>query len=283
MPELPEVEVVRRGLEKNVTGRRVCGVRVLRDRPVRWDGPQAFRDAMLGRTLLAPRRRGKYLWFPFDDGDAMLAHLGMSGQFRIDDPGSELAPNTRVIFDLDDGRQLRFVDQRMFGGLQFSAGGAELPQQISHIALDPFDEEFDIEATVAKIRAKRSTIKRAILDQGVISGIGNIYADESLWRARTHYDFPTQRLTAARARRVLETAKDVMADSLLQGGTSFDELYVDINGSSGYFSRSLNVYGQEGKACTRCGTKIRRDAFMNRSSYLCPKCQRLPKPLAGKD
>ena len=281
MPELPEVEVVRRGLEKNVTGRMVCDVTVLRERPVRWDGPDAFKAGVVGRTFAAPRRRGKYLWFPFSDGDAMLAHLGMSGQFRIDAPGADLAPNTRVLFDLDDGRQLRFVDQRMFGGLQLAPQGAKLPVQVSHIALDPFDEYFNIEQTIERIRAKRSTIKRAILDQSVISGIGNIYADECLWRAKTHYDHPTQRLTAARARRVLVAAKEVMTESLAQGGTSFDELYVDVNGSSGYFSRSLNVYGQEGKPCARCGTQIRRDSFMNRSSYLCPKCQRFPRPIHG--
>ncbi len=281
MPELPEVEVIRRGLEPVLTGRKIVNVQVLHPRPVRWDGPQAFVKLLAGRTFSTPKRRGKYLWFPLDDTDALVAHLGMSGQFRINEPGDPLARNTRVIFSLDNGCEVRFVDQRMFGGLQYSAGGAYLPSQITHIGRDLFDPDFDMAATVDKLRARRSTVKRSILDQKIVSGIGNIYADEALWQAKTHYDYPSNRLSLKRAKAVLTSAKDVMLQALSQGGTSFDALYVNVNGSSGYFGRSLNVYGRTGQPCPRCGTKIRRDVFMNRGSFFCPRCQRLPKSNRG--
>lgn len=276
MPELPEVEVVRAGLAPIVTGRRISRVQVLHPRPVRYHpaGAEGFAAELPGRVVATPRRRGKYLWLPFEDGDALLVHLGMSGQFRVDAPDAPLLPNTRVLFDFDDGGlQLRFVDQRMFGGLQLSPDGAELPSQITHIARDPFDPEFDVEATARRLKAKRSTVKRALLDQGLVSGIGNIYADESLWRVRMHYDQPTATIGQHRAETLLETAGEVMREALAQGGTSFDALYVNVNGSSGYFSRSLNAYGREGQPCDRCGTLIRREPFMNRSSFFCPKCQ----------
>lgn len=280
MPELPEVETVRRGLADQIAGRRIEQVDVLHPRPVRYHeaGPEAFAAELAGKQFAEPKRRGKYLWLPFEDGDALLVHLGMSGQFRIDVPDAPLLRNTRTLFDLDDGRQLRFVDQRMFGGLQLSPGGAQLPPQIAHIALDPFDAAFDLEAVARRMQAKRSTIKRALLDQRLVSGIGNIYADEALWEARTHYDHPTDQLSTKRARAVLRAAQDVMSRSLAQGGTSFDALYVNVNGESGYFSRSLNAYGQAGRPCARCGTHMVREQFMNRSSTRCPKCQRLPRP-----
>ena len=235
---------------------------------------------MIGRTFAEPRRRGKYLWLPFTDGDAILAHLGMSGQFRLDPAAAPLAANTRVLISFADGEPgLRFVDQRMFGGLSLSTGGAELPAEVAHIGRDPFDPEFDLAAAVARLRAKRTGIKRALLDQQLISGIGNIYADEALWAARMHYAQPTQALTRARATEVVTAAATVMRGALGQGGTSFDALYVNVNGSSGYFDRSLAAYGREGEPCPRCGTPIRREPFMNRSSYRCPRCQRTPRRL----
>ncbi len=280
MPELPEVEVVRRGLRPHLVGRRIVAVEILHPRPVRRHlaGPEDFAATLIGREFAEPRRRGKYLWLPFVDGDALLVHLGMSGQFRTADPGLPDARHTRVRFTFGDGgHEVRFVDQRMFGGLSLSVGGAELPSEIAHIALDPFDPEFDIDGIARRIRTKRSGIKRLLLDQTVVSGIGNIYADEALWRSRLHYGKPGDTLTRASAVGVLSAAREVMQDALSEGGTSFDALYVNVNGESGYFDRSLNAYGQEGLPCPRCGTPIRREAFMNRSSYRCPRCQRAPR------
>jgi formamidopyrimidine-DNA glycosylase len=282
VPELPEVEVVRRGLASGITGRQIARVRVLHPRPVRrhLTGPADFELQTTERTFAEPRRRGKYLWLPFTDGDAILAHLGMSGQFRLADADAPLVPNTRIIFAFADGEPgLRFIDQRMFGGLSLSPGGAELPTEIAHIARDPFDPEFDLVDAVARLRRRKTVIKRALLDQQLVSGIGNIYADEALWAARMHYARPTSTLTRAQAAAVMTAAATVMANALTDGGTSFDALYVDINGSSGYFDRALAVYGREGQPCPRCGTPIRREPFMNRSSYRCPRCQRAPRGL----
>lgn len=279
MPELPEVEVIRRGLAPIVTGRTLLRVQVLHPRPVRYHptGAEGFASDLAGRTMAEPRRRGKYLWIPFEDGDALLVHLGMSGQFRVDDPDAPPLANTRVLFDLaGHGPQLRFVDQRMFGGLQLAQGGAELPDQIAHIARDPFDPQFDLEVVARRLRATRSGVKRALLNQNLVSGIGNIYADEALWRNRIHYDRPASSLGQRGAVELLRTAREVMSEALAQGGTSFDALYVNVNGTSGYFGRSLAAYGREGQPCERCATLIVREPFMNRSSYRCPRCQRRP-------
>jgi len=293
MPELPEVEVVRAGLERHVVGARLGAVEVLHPRPVRRDprGPSGFVTALTGRRVEAARRRGKYFWLPLDNGDALLGHLGMSGQMLVQPAGAEDERHLRVRFLLDPagrgGRaatvtrplELRFVDQRMFGGLMVSAGGAELPPEIAHIARDPIDPEFDDDAFVARVRRRTAGIKRLLLDQGLISGVGNIYADEALWRARLHGDRPGDRLRRGQVIELLGHVRGVLHEALAQGGTSFDALYVNVNGESGYFDRSLAAYGQEGEPCGRCGTPIRRIAFMNRSSYFCPRCQ--PRPRAA--
>jgi len=275
MPELPEVEVVRAGLDGFLPGRTVLGVRVLHPRSVRRHpgGSAAFEATVNGRTFGNPRRRGKYLWLPFTDGDALIAHLGMSGQFLV--AGARTA-HTRVEFDLTDG-VLRFADQRTFGGLWLSPGGAAGPAEIAHIAPDVF--EADLPALARRIHTMPRGIKRVLLDQGVVSGIGNIYADEALWRARTHYAANAAALPLQRILAVLTAARDVMTESLAQGGTSFDALYVHTDGEAGYFERSLAVYGRAGQPCQRCGRPIVREPFMGRSSFRCPRCQRLP---AGK-
>ncbi len=282
MPELPEVEVVRAGLERHVTGATIAAVEVLHDRPVRRHptGASGFAAALTGRRIEGARRRGKYLWLPLDDGNAILGHLGMSGQMLVQPVAAPAERHLRVRFALtgtEHGRELRFVDQRMFGGLSVSLGGADLPPEIAHIARDPLDPEFDDDAFVARLRKRTSGVKRLLLDQGLISGVGNIYADESLWRARLHGERPGNRLTRAQAVELLGHARDVMNAALAQGGTSFDALYVNVNGESGYFDRSLHAYGREDEPCDRCGTAIRRVAFMNRSSYYCPRCQTAPR------
>ncbi|MET9316499.1 bifunctional DNA-formamidopyrimidine glycosylase/DNA-(apurinic or apyrimidinic site) lyase [Kribbella sp. NPDC003505] len=280
MPELPEVEVVRRGLAEFTTGRTIESVEVLHPRPVRRHaaGPEDFVSRLKGQVFAEPARRGKYLWLPLTSGDAVLTHLGMSGQFRVQPVGAPDEPHLRVRFRFaDDGGEVRFVDQRMFGGLSYSEGGAELPAEIAHIARDPFDPLFDPDAAAARIRRRRTGLKRALLDQTAVSGIGNIYADEALWRAKLHYARATETLKPSQAQGILGQAHAVMAEALTVGGTSFDALYVNVNGESGYFERGLNVYGQEGSPCPRDGRPIRREPFMNRSSYRCPKCQPVPR------
>jgi formamidopyrimidine-DNA glycosylase len=282
------VEVVRRGVEEHVLGRRIASVEVFHPRPVRRHlaGAADFAQALTGRSFTAARRRGKYLWLPLDGADpadALLAHLGMSGQLLVQRAGAPDERHLRVRFALEgaDRRELRFVDQRMFGGLSLSPGGGELPAEIAHIARDPLDPEFDDDAFVRRVRRSGSGIKRLLLTQTVVSGVGNIYADEALWFARVHGDRAGERLSAAQVRAVLDGTRVVMRAALAQGGTSFDALYVNVNGESGYFDRSLEVYGRAGEPCTRCGTPIRRVAFMNRSSYFCPRCQRPPRAARG--
>ncbi|NUR05706.1 MAG: bifunctional DNA-formamidopyrimidine glycosylase/DNA-(apurinic or apyrimidinic site) lyase [Nocardioidaceae bacterium] len=279
MPELPEVEVVRRGLEAHVVGRGIDTVEVLHPRPVRRHlaGADDFVALTAGRRVLGANRRGKYLWLPLDSGDAILGHLGMSGQMLVQPVGAEDERHLRVRFTLSDhATELRFVDQRMFGGLSVSPGGADLPPEIAHIARDPLDPLFDDDAFVAAVRRRASGVKRILLDQTVVSGVGNIYADEALWRAKVHGERPGTRLRRLDVQRLLTDVRAVMEAALGEGGTSFDALYVDVNGESGYFDRSLHAYGQEGRPCARCGTPIVRMSFMNRSSYYCPVCQ--PKP-----
>jgi len=279
VPELPEVEVVRLGLETHVVGRTITAVDVLHPRPVRRHaaGPDDFAARLTGRRVEEARRRGKYLWLPLDNGDALLAHLGMSGQLLVQPATALPERHLRVRLSLDGPYELRFVDQRMFGGLAISTGGAELPPEIAHIARDPMDPEFDDDAFVARLRKRTSGVKRLLLDQTLVSGVGNIYADEALWLARLHGDRPGDRLRRSDATALLAAVRTVMAAALAQGGTSFDALYVNVNGESGYFDRSLEVYGQEGEPCSRCGTQVERVSFMNRSSYFCPRCQPRPR------
>ncbi|HEY9292388.1 MAG TPA: bifunctional DNA-formamidopyrimidine glycosylase/DNA-(apurinic or apyrimidinic site) lyase, partial [Microlunatus sp.] len=223
MPELPEVEVVRRGLADALTGRTIADVEILHPRPVRRHlaGPADFAATLTHRTFAEPRRRGKYLWLPLTDGDAILAHLGMSGQFLVCDPDLPDARNTRIRFGFTDGGpQVRFVDQRMFGGLSLSPGGAELPAEIAHIALDPFDPAYSMIDVATRLRGKRTGIKRALLDQTVVSGIGNIYADEALWQARVHYAKAADAMPRKQLVELLGAARAVMASALGQGGTS---------------------------------------------------------------
>ncbi|MBP3043585.1 bifunctional DNA-formamidopyrimidine glycosylase/DNA-(apurinic or apyrimidinic site) lyase [Arthrobacter jiangjiafuii] len=333
MPELPEVEVVRRGLASWVRGRTITGVDILDARSVRRHaaGPEDLRGNLEGATVTDVARRGKFLWLPLveasagssgapastgapeaDDGVprlALMAHLGMSGQLLMEDSHLPDEKHLKVRLTLSpavsaDGTpmpsELRFVDQRIFGGVFLTdllptpdgaPGGLSesglplIPEEAAHIARDPLDPAFSFDDFYTRLRRRRTGIKRALLDQGLISGVGNIYADEALWAAKLHFARPTDTMRRADALRLIESARDVMTRALAAGGTSFDSLYVNVNGASGYFSRSLNAYGREGEPCPRCAaaglsTLIRRDSFMNRSSYSCPVCQ--PRPRNGR-
>lgn len=282
MPELPEVEVVRRGLERWVAQRTVADVEVLHPRAVRRHiaGGDDFGQRLKGHRIGTAMRRGKYLWLPVEDsGTSILAHLGMSGQLLVQPQEAPDEKHLRVRVRFADalGTELRFVDQRTFGGLSLHENTPDgLPDVIAHIARDPLDEKFDDAAFHTALRRRRTTIKRALLDQSLISGVGNIYADEALWRAKLHYERPTATFTRPRTAELLGHVRDVMNAALAVGGTSFDSLYVNVNGESGYFERSLDAYGREDEPCRRCGTAMRRRPWMNRSSYFCPRCQRPP-------
>ena len=302
MPELPEVETVRSGLQRWVAGRTIAEVEIRHPRAVRRHGPGAADVAarLTGSTIGLPARRGKFLWLPLSRGDeatapsarepateteCLVVHLGMSGQLLVQprDAPDERHLHIRFRFD-DGGSELRFVDQRTFGGVlpdvlvpALDVAGDLVPATVAHIARDPVDPLFDDAGFVRRLRRRDSAIKRVLLDQTLISGIGNIYADEALWRAKLHGQRPARLLTLAQARELLAQVRAVLAEALAAGGTSFDALYVHVNGQSGYFDRSLVAYGQEGRPCPRCGTPIRRVAFMNRSSFFCPSCQRPPR------
>lgn len=290
MPELPEVEVVRDGLQRWAVGREITRVEVRHPRAVRRHGagPRDFASRLEGHALACASRRGKYLWLPLADagertGAALVGHLGMSGQLLVLPAGTPDETHLRVRLGFADaGPELRFVDQRTFGGLAVAGlvpdgTGGHVPEPVAHIARDPLDPAFDDEGFVRAVRRRSSAIKRILLDQTIASGIGNIYADEALWRSGIHGERDGARLVGADVRRLLGAVRAVMGEALVQGGTSFDALYVNVNGQSGYFDRSLAAYGREGEPCPRCGSPIRRVAFMNRSSYFCPRCQRAPR------
>lgn len=289
MPELPEVEVVRRGLADHVVGATFGDVRITGARAARrhLPGPADLADRLTGRTVTAAERRGKYLWLVLEEDEALVAHLGMSGQLLVESADAPLEKHAHAVLDLGGTppRQLRFVDQRTFGGLQLDdlvpAGERYVPSVIAHIAADPLEAAFDRTAVVRRMKGKHTEIKRALLDQTLVSGVGNIYADEALWRAQIHGRRLTDALTKPALGRVLDHAIDVMNSALSQGGTSFDALYVDVNGASGYFDRALDAYGREGQPCHRCGRPLRRESFMNRSSFYCPGCQTAPRLRVG--
>lgn len=287
MPELPEVEVVRRGVGKWATDRKISGVEVLHPRAVRRQVDELGGE-LIGQKFRCASRRGKYLWLPLvDESTCLTVHLGMSGQLLMQpvDAQSEKHLRVRISFS-DGGPELRFVDQRTFGAMNTDllipdSHRGLVPAQVAHIARDPLDPDFDEAFVIRQMRAKDVEIKRALLDQGLVSGIGNIYADESLWRAKVHGNVRSSDLPARKLKELLTHAAQVMLEALEQGGTSFDSLYVNVNGESGYFSRSLNAYGQDGQPCPRCGRQIVREKFMSRSSYSCPRCQR-PSPSAAR-
>jgi formamidopyrimidine-DNA glycosylase len=294
VPELPEVEVVRAGLAPAVTDATVASVTVYDERSLRRHGgpSEDFVDRLTGRRMLAPERRGKFLWIPLtpvvepvETGEALVVHLGMSGQVLLRDRDTDDSL-TRVRLELehpDHGAlRLNFVDQRIFGSMTLDRLVPTpdhplqlVPSSVAHIARDPMDGLFDERRFFSLLARKNTTIKRALLDQTLVSGIGNIYADEALWGARVHYEQPTATLSRAKGKLLLSEVRGVLAQALAEGGTSFDTQYLNVNGVSGYFAHSLKVYGQQGKPCPRCGRPVVREQFMNRGSHFCPFCQRV--------
>jgi formamidopyrimidine-DNA glycosylase len=276
MPELPEVETVRRGLSHLAVGWKISTAQDLHPRLLKATSIAPL-ESLGGARILEIKRRGKFLWFVLNRPEVLVAHLGMSGQFLFHESGKPAARHVRAKFQLSKGlrsRELVFNDQRTFGWLSVERCVDGIPESARHIARDPFESDFDIKAVVSGIRKRKVSIKTALLNQEIMSGVGNIYADESLWRAKVHPESDVAMMSPARIERVLTCAIEVMGEAIEQGGTSFDDLYIDVNGESGFFEQRLNVYGLEGEPCMRCGGSIRRIAFANRSSHFCPKCQR---------
>jgi formamidopyrimidine-DNA glycosylase len=300
MPELPEVEVVRSGLDPAVTGATVTSVVVFDERSLKRHGAPSedFIARLAGSVFEAPRRRGKFLWLPLStrsesspldhrpEPEALVIHLGMSGQVLLRRPDAPLDRLTRISVGtehpLHGPVRVDFVDQRIFGSMAIDdlvqtpdVAGDTVPSQVAHIARDPIDQHFDDARFFAALARRNTGVKRALLDQTLISGVGNIYADEALWASRIHYDQPTSTLSRPRAKTLLAEVRLVLGKALAEGGTSFDAQYLNVNGESGYFSHSLNAYGQQGLPCPRCGRPIVREQFMNRGSHFCPWCQRV--------
>jgi formamidopyrimidine-DNA glycosylase len=283
MPELPEVETVRSGLEKYVVNRRIASAHSYHFRAIK---PNSIAPlaAVAGARIRAVKRRGKFLWFELDREFTLVAHLGMSGQLLISPKKSpdqshlrariELQKSARSVGKKSTGNEIRFIDQRTFGWLSIEQMHNQIPTSVAHIAYDPFEAEFNLKNVIADISSRKSAIKPAILNQEIISGIGNIYADEALWRAKIHPEIICEDLSEDEIKKLINSAKAVMKSAIKAGGTSFDQQYKNVNGASGYFSRSLSVYGRAGQPCSRCATLIRRIAFANRSSHFCPRCQR---------
>jgi formamidopyrimidine-DNA glycosylase len=281
MPELPEVETVVRGLQAVLPGRRIVRVRLGKTDFV--DDPAALERELPGVRIRGVRRHGKFLVFDLDAGDAgtngrpllLLVHLGMTGQLTTAPAEAPAPPHTHVFFTLDDGRELRYTDIRRFGRIRVFAGG-EQAGVLAELGLDPL--EASREQFGATLHARRAHIKALLLDQHVFRGMGNIYTDESLWRARIHPRRIGADLKPDELRRLYRAAQDVLKEAIRSRGSSISD-YVDSDGQQGEFQLKHRVYQREGKKCFRCKTKIRRIIVAGRSSYFCPRCQRAPRLL----
>ena len=288
MPELPEVEVVRKGLAKHVKNRKISNAKVRNNRALRnfKFSTKTFEKTVSGFTINSVERRGKFLWMTLkNSSQAISAHLGMSGQMLMVKKNEKPSTHARVTFDFSDTkRSLHFIDQRTFGWVNLeelveAKDKRLVPQSVLHISPDLFEETFDLDKTISNIKKRKTGIKQALLNQEIVAGIGNIYADEALWLAKTHWADVCENLSEKKINEILISAKEVMAKALEKGGTSFDDLYIDVNGESGYFENELNAYGREGERCYRCDLEMVREAFSNnRSSTICPNCQPRVRP-----
>jgi formamidopyrimidine-DNA glycosylase len=276
VPELPEVETVRRGLHHLVKGYWITDAQDLHPRLLKGESIAPL-DVLVGAKITGTNRRGKFMWLTLNRPYVLVAHLGMSGQFLIHQKDRPRASHVRAQLGLQKGlrtRELVFNDQRTFGWLSIEETHQNVPTSALHIAPDPFDSLFDKEATIDKYMKRNIKIKTALLNQEIMSGVGNIYADESLWRAKVHPEVLTSELSRKKVSSIIDCATEVMQEAIDKGGTSFDDLYINVNGESGFFEQSLAAYGQEDEPCPRCGALIKRITFGARSSHFCPRCQR---------
>lgn len=276
MPELPEVETVRRGLEKAVVGSTITNAKVTGARTVRRQPAARFRRLVKGRKVLSADRRGKYLLLGLDAG-TLVVHLRMSGQLVLhESSAAELAPHTHARLALDDGRELRFVDPRTFGELFVAGpGGVVLEDVLSGLGRDPLFDVVDGAWLEDQTRGRRQPLKAFLLDQRRICGIGNIYSDEICFAARVRPDRPAGALERKELEALAVAIRDVLDRAVEDGGSSLkDERYRDVFGDLGRFQERFAVYGREGEVCSRCGGTIARVRIAGRSAHFCPDCQR---------
>ena len=277
MPELPEVETIVRGLRAVLPGRRITGVRLSKTDFI--EDPAALEREIPGSRIRSVQRRGKFLVIELEKDESnkpqftLLVHLGMTGQLLASVPGELVAPHTHVFFSLDDGREIRYRDPRRFGQMRILANGQH-KDTLAGLGAEPLEaseSEFR-----ARLQARRARIKALLLDQRVFSGMGNIYTDESLWRARIHPMRLGATLTDVEIRRLRRAVRDVLASAIRHGGSSISD-YVDAQGQRGEFQRRHRVYQRLGLKCFRCGARVRRVIVAGRSSYFCPRCQPSPR------
>lgn len=272
MPELPEVETVRRGVEPHVLGRTIRAV-VVRDRRLRWPVPPQFADWVQGQRIDAVERRGKYLIFRFDSGDRMIVHLGMTGRLLVLEHPEPVRKHDHLDLYLNDGRLLRYHDPRRFGAV------LPWPQaEPGHVLIDglgpePFGEHFSGDYLFRRSRGRRVAVKSYVMDGQIVVGAGNIYAAEALFRARIRPTRPAGRVTRAEYARLADAIRDVLRAGIEQGGTTLRD-FAGADGSAGYFQQDLYVYGRDGEPCRVCGTRLRGQRLGNRASCWCPSCQR---------
>ena len=278
--ELPEVEVVRRDLEKEVVGRRVRSVDVRPHRNAmrvirRHARRKEFADRLAGKKLTKVDRKGKYVLIHLDDGDVLVVHFGMSGQFIRGTKRQSLPTHTHVVIEFQQGGDLRFVDPRTFGEM-FITSADELGKvkELDHIAIDPLEDTFTWQEFSGELARRASKLKTLLMDQKFVSGLGNIYSDEVLFAAGLRHDRMSDSLSSQEVRRLYRAIREVVQDAIRYRGTTLDdEAYVDLFGKPGEYSAELKVYGRKGLACRRCRTPIDVVKISGRNSYFCPQCQ----------
>jgi formamidopyrimidine-DNA glycosylase len=278
--ELPEVEVVRRDLEKEVVGKRVRDVDVRPHRNAmrvirRHARRKEFADRLAGKKFTKIDRKGKYVLVHLDDGDVLVVHFGMSGQFRRGTKRQALPTHTHVVIEFQQGGDLRFVDPRTFGEM-FVTSADELGKvkELDHIAIDPLEDTFTWQEFSMELGRRAAKLKALLMDQKFVSGLGNIYSDEVLFAAGLRYDRMSESLSSQEVRRLYRAMREVVQDAIRFRGTTLDdEAYVDLFGKPGEFQAELKVYGRKGQACRRCRTPIDVVKIGGRNSYFCPQCQ----------
>lgn len=272
MPELPEVETIRRGVSPHVVGQRIARA-VVRELRMRWPVPAEFAAQVRGRLIVSTSRRGKYLLLHLDSGDRVLIHLGMSGRLLVLDRGHPLIKHDHVDIELDDGKLLRFHDPRRFGAVLLWKHGEATHPLLAGMGPEPFSDEFDGDYLHRMSRGRSAAIKTFVMDGRIVVGAGNIYAAESLFRAGIRPTRAAGAVSLPRYRVLASMIRDVLNEAIVQGGTTLRD-FAGADGAAGYFQQDLYVYGRDTQPCRSCTTPIQRLVIGQRSSFFCPRCQR---------